>query len=468
MALSALVGLSAHLFPAFATVHAAATVVVGLVAALRRRPEGAVLVASYAAGSEILWRIAGARVPYELGKYAVIAVLLLALLTMATVRGGTVALPFLYLALLVPSAVLTFEAVGLVGREFAAFALAGPAALAVAVVFFSQFRASTEMVRRILWTFVLTSTATAVVTALDLSRDLSSGVDVAFGDQSNFFASGGFGPVQVSSALGLGVVACILLATTEPNHSLRALEVALAVAIGVQTMLTFSRGGIYTVAIAVVVYTFMRFRVRRASGATLVVIAGLGAIVTLLVVPWLNDFTEGAFAERFSDTRTGRTGIAVEDVEIFTEHPVFGVGPGMAKYEEVSYEVCRVRRAGCVDPSSHTEFTRMLSEHGLFGLAALGLLAAMVVRAYRRAGPTEAPFTAAMLAWALAHMAYANLRLVAAAFVFGLAFLSSIRPKPEPEPPQVDDRERPTRATPPRNLRPPSGNGARGRRVTKT
>ena len=85
--------------------------------------------------------ITDAQVFHEVGKYAVIAIL-----GMALVRGGgrsRPALPVAYFALLVPAVVLSVRAFGLAGaREEVSFNLSGPACLAVSVLFFGRFRAN--------------------------------------------------------------------------------------------------------------------------------------------------------------------------------------------------------------------------------------------------------------------------------------------------------------------------------------
>ena len=53
------------------------------------------------------------------------------------------------------------------------------------------------------------------------------------------------------------------------------------------------------------------------------------------------------------------------DLQIFAENPLFGLGPGTAMIERD-----RISGIGI----AHTEFTRLLSDHGSLGLVAMGLL----------------------------------------------------------------------------------------------
>src|SRR5690606_14266869 len=74
--------------------------------------------------------------------------------------------------------------------------------------------------------------------------------------------------------------------------------------------------------------------------------------------------TGGAVSRRFSDTGlTGRDVLMRSDLRIWWEHPLIGVGPGRAAAERVEM----MGRAA----AAHTEFTRLLAEHGLLGAAAM-------------------------------------------------------------------------------------------------
>jgi O-antigen ligase len=174
---------------------------------------------------------------------------------------------------------------------------------------------------------------------------------------------------------------------------------------------------------------------RELRGRILVlVVIGL-ALCFGVIFPRLDSFTNGAFKERFTDSQTGRTELAANDLTIFRKNPLFGVGPGMTKYQRLGYDVCQLRSDRCANEgSSHTEFTRMLSEHGVPGLLAMVVLLALFVKAIRRSGPAARPFTIAMLTWGIAQMFYANFRIVAVPFAIGLAFVTLREPDAVPEP----------------------------------
>jgi hypothetical protein len=72
----------------------------------------------------------------------------------------------------------------------------------------------------------------------------------------------------------------------------------------------------------------------------------------------------------------------------------------------------------------HTEFTRMLGEHGMLGALSVILLLAMAWRALRAKGATfSRGVQASFLTWSLLSMLHVAMRIAAISFVFGLAFL---------------------------------------------
>lgn len=408
--------------PVLGLVQGAALLAFGMYGVLKRDLTVIICVIAYTTGCEVLWR--QIRVPmFWLGAtYLVILLSSFAVLFVLQRLGRSARVAALYVALLLPAMIATIRTTGGDAREIIAFALAGPAALAAFAAFTSQVTVQPWLYRRILWITVVSAVGPLTFAITTLIGDLNNtGVD--FGTQSNFAAAGGFGPVQVSSLLSLGVMAAVLLIIVETTMVVRVLAGIVAVVLAVQTLLTFSRGGSFSAGIAVTALALYQAKNRRVRNTIIAVAAVAFTLATLVVFPWLDDFTQGAFQERFSDTETGRTELAANDTEIFTDNIVLGVGAGMTKYQRLSYEVCQLRSDKCVaESSSHTEFTRMLAEHGIPGVIGLGLLGLLAWHALRRAGPGKG-FAIAWLAWALSQMVYANLRIVAVPFAFGLAFL---------------------------------------------
>ncbi|MEM4251374.1 MAG: ABC transporter permease [Candidatus Bathyarchaeia archaeon] len=137
-------------------------------------------------------------------------------------------------------------------------------------------------------------------------------------------------------------------------------------------------------------------------------------LVYFVIFPRLDAFTGGALSQRFADTGvTGRDRIALADLEIWRENFLFGVGPGRSTELHV---------LGSHTAAAHTEPTRLIAEHGLFGFFALLFLLVMGMRSLMRAEPGLGRAVAvSLLGWCAVFLVSTAMRLVAPAFVFGLA-----------------------------------------------
>lgn len=393
-----------------ATVHALLALSGAVwVAAVTPWVENIACAAAYLTGAELLWRITDAQVFHEVGKYGVILVLGIGLLRLGGSRR--LAMPLLYLAVLLPSAVLTIDEFGLSrAREELSFNLSGPAALAVAVLFFSRFHVGPSALRRLLWTMI---TPIAGITAVAAYGTLTAG-KLVFTGASNFTTSAGFGPNQVSAVLGLGAMLALVVAVRDPVPGRRLVAVLLALWMLVQSVLTFSRGGLVNVLVAVVLAAAYSLRQpRRAAG-----IVGPVLVVVLLsglvVYPRLVAYTGGVLETRFTDfTLDERAQLLDADLTAFRDHPLLGVGPGVGKLYR--------RLPDGRGVSAHTEFTRLLAEHGAAGVVAIGILLAIVVGSYRRAAtPVNRIWVLLAAGWTLSEMTHGAMRFAAVSFTFGL------------------------------------------------
>lgn len=415
--------------------HAVAVVTVGLYAVARRNVLLVTCLIAYLVGAEVLWRQVNAPLYYLFAPYAVILLSAFVVIMVIGKLGRDARLSVLYIALLLPGAITTIRTAGSDSRELIAFALSGPAALAALVAFMSQMSATRSAYRRILWTALVSAVGPLAIAVSDVASAVAQNGSIKFTDQSNFITSGGFGPVQVSAVLGLGVLIALLLTLLESDRICRLIAAVVAFAFAVQSLLTFSRGGMFSAAIALSALAITQARNRRMRNRVMVMVAVALSLGYFVVVPFLTDFTNGAFEKRFSDTQSARTQLAANDTQVFARNIVFGVGPGMIKFQRLGYDICKLRSDKCAqEASSHTEYTRMLGEHGLPGMLAIVVMAVLAFRAVAHAGRNR-PYAVAFMAWAIAQMFYANLRVVAVPFAFGIAFLA-VRADTGPPPPE--------------------------------
>ncbi len=404
-----------------ATAHALFTVALGLSFALFSKDTRKVgYVAAYIAGAEVLWRMTNAQIYWEAGKYFSILILGIALFRISPwQRSG---LPILYFGLLsmsIPLVLLRFGTSS-AARDAISFNLSGPFALMVCALYFSQITLDQNAMRRMAWWVILPILGIATLTA---SGTLSAG-PIVFTDESNFSTSGGFGPNQISAILGLGAGLALLLFLTGKGLATRWLTIFLALGFLTLSALTFSRGGLYNAAIMAILALAHNLRDPRRRIATILALLIIGLIGGYIIFPRLNAFTGGMLGQRFSDLNTtSRVEIAQADLEIWFANPMLGVGPGISKTE-------RIFGFGI---GSHTEYTRVLAEHGSAGILSLLVLFWMAARTYLRALKVEAQaWIAALMAWPLMEMSHAAMRVVAISFLFGLAMVNwEINPQPQ-------------------------------------
>lgn len=246
-----------------------------------------------------------------------------------------------------------------------------------------------------------------------------SNEDIQFTGESNFATSGGFGPNQVSSMLGLGVFLALAGLVLFKKRSRFGVYFAVsAVFLAAMSVLTFSRGGIYNAIGGILVLTLFHFRDLSSGVKRLAPLLILFAVFVLVIFPYLDAFTGGALEERFEDTgTTNRWEIIEADLEVFMEQPIFGVGVGQSSDSRK-----RFLGFGAV---SHTELTRLLSEHGIFGLGALFSLAMVVaINLLRPNSKSGKAFIAGAAAWSFLFMMNAGMRLAAPSFMLGIACLT--------------------------------------------
>ena len=392
-----------------ATVHAIGTFALGLWwLAHDRYPDRLIYLTAYITGAELLWRGVYAPVFYEFGKYSVGLLLVLGLLKYRRLFIADKR-PLIYFALLLPS-ILVMPAFD---RQMIAFNLTGPFSLAVATMFFSTVKLTQEQMKRILVALL------APVIGLGFMASYLTSLyeeTIVFGGGSIKETAAGIPGNQVSSILGLGALAAFLYVLTDRRHKvLRLLMVGSMIWLMAQAALTFSRGGVWTGIGAIAVAVFYLVRDRRLRYLSISILAVVCLVSYFYVFPALEDFTKGTLSERFrSFDTTGRDSIAEGDLKAFEEHPVFGVGPDQSRaYHELFF--------GSASP--HTEYSRLLAEHGSFGIVAMLILFWLALQRFFVKLPLQSKaYGVAFITWALLFMLHSAMRLVAPSFLFGLAF----------------------------------------------
>ncbi len=104
------------------------------------------------------------------------------------------------------------------------------------------------------------------------------------------------------------------------------------------------------------------------------------------------------------------------EIKMFKENPVFGVGAGRGRELRggIGYEQ---------GVNSHNELTRMLGEHGSFGLIGLIILFLMPIIYFFKKDVNYNIYTLPFLVFWLLTLNHAAMRLAAPAFIYALSLL---------------------------------------------
>lgn len=406
-------GLIFHFSPvSLATAHGISVLIIGIfISLISREREPISYVAAYIVGSEVLWRMTGASLPWEYSKYALILLFLLSIIRDRHAKFPV--LPTLYFLFLVPSTLLTLELLGWTeARGQISFNLSGPLVLMVSAWYFEQ----TKFPRR-KQMLLLVALIAPIVSIATILFYATLTTPIAWINDSNFITSGGFGPNQVSTILGLGALALLLLAiTARPKHIVGAGIVGFVLWFLGQGFLTFSRGGVYAAVIAFAtsgVFAMLSNGTRRSARLIpLVVVCSIGIYFTL---PILDDFTGGALVTRFGDLNLSRRdAIAVDDIEAFLSRPITGVGVGLAREFRQN-----INESGT---AAHTEYTRAIAEHGIMGIISYTVLIVALLIQIKRTPPSAKIIVVAFVIWGMLTLFHAAMRLAAPSFLLAFAF----------------------------------------------
>jgi len=406
----AVIGVASALSSVAATLYGAAVVVTAVIVILGSSTPSRVLAATaYAGVCDAFWRMTDARVPWELSKYLVAFGAVMVLLRFVRSWRGAL-LPLVTIALLLPGILASAldEGIGF-ARDNASSYEMGVISFALAALAFRHVIATKDEAWTLSWVILGPLIATLSAT----SYFVLTTPDIEFGSESNFAVTGGYGPNQISSAMGLIMVICLLAAFLPHARRFWPILAGLGVWAMWATFLTFSRGGIYSFALAGAAMALIGIGSRGSRLRTLLIaVAAVIGIVTVFSAA--NDFTGNWLDTRYSDSQTaGRSTIAEMDLAVFGSHPITGVGTGRAP------EFRTQDRLG--EAGAHTEFTRLLAEHGVFGIGVLAMMAAILVQGYRRSlSYWNRLMVAALSMWSLSTMLHAATRISAVGLMLAL------------------------------------------------
>jgi O-antigen ligase len=398
----ALLGRVMKLSPALATLHAYLTffAVVYLFVRKNMPLERFLIMMGYSLASSVLWRVTEAKVLWFLPEYLCFAVIVLRIWNQPSVRKGTKGI-FLFFLLLLPSVPLTIAKMDLLwARDQITYTLMPLLLLTVALFAFSRVRLTYHQIALMLIGSVLPVFSVWAISFFAVFVE-----KISYGTSSSFAAVGGIAPNQVSNLFSFGAVAlaCIALFPNMEKRS-RLLVVSLSLVLFIQSIMTFSRGGVYNLLVFILVlFPFLLERKRRVR--FIIIYSILSLLIIQFGMPLLNEYTEGNLEKRYmKEGSTGRDELIRQDINIFANNPLLGVGPGAARELRQTATLHGV--------NAHTEFSRMLAEHGIFGLGSVLVLLLVMYRIFKESkSQRNRGMIAACFAWTLTMFAHSATRI---------------------------------------------------------
>ncbi len=418
-----LLGVIVFNFQGVSKVYGYLIVVVGFLVLLktRNRNDEVLYICAYIVGSEVFLRMTNGNPNHEFAKYSLVVFFLI-----GYVYSGfsKMSMPYLFfIIVLLPGVIIANETLdfGVVFRKKISFNLSGSLCLAVAAMHTFGRKITVGQMGNLLLIMGLPIISTAIYTQL-YAPDLK---EVLTGTSSNSDLSGGFGPNQVSTILGLGMfiffTRIILYSRTK---LIFIVNVLIAFYVTYRGLLTFSRGGMITGFLMILIFMFFIYMSSKKKGRiklnyfVIVFVALVSAVWMFTSVK-----TEGLIDKRYAnknalgvekkDLSTGRSQLVEEEVDWFLENPFFGIGVGKGTdYRTAKYGFLY---------ASHNEITRLLAEHGMFGIIALMIL--FFTPIFYFMGNKDNIFLFCFLLFWLLTINHAAMRTAAPSFVYALSIL---------------------------------------------
>lgn len=420
----AMLGFVVYLFPFVAKIYGYAIFIMGVfyVIKTQNKHNEALVAAAYVVGSEVFLRMTGGNPLYEISKYGVMVFIFMGMYYSGFSKSAT---PYwIFLLLLVPSVVLTTFVLDFETnlKNAIAFNISGPVCLGVASIYTYRRKIPLNEMNAVILAMGLPIVSCMVYLTFYTPRLQ----DVVTSTQSNFETSGGFGPNQVATVFGLGMFVFFSRMILESKTKLMlVLNLLLAITMSYRGIVTFSRGGMVTGFLMILLLLLFLYAKSNYTGR--VKLNYVMVFITLaMVATWTyTSFqTGGLIDKRYAnqDARgrekesqfTGREDVAMGEIDAFLKNPIFGVGVG--KGAEVRFEETGIMVL------SHDEITRMLAEHGTLGIVGLLILFFTPLVLYLENKFNM--FLLCFLAFWFLTINHAAMRTAAPAFVYSLSLLN--------------------------------------------
>jgi len=386
---------------------------------------------AYLVGAEVLFRMAGGMVFYELPKYAVLVFLFVGLVVEK--RNHHISLSYIiYILLLLIGIAFVDIPFDASIRKAIAFNLSGPILLGVSAIYFYRRPLALSAIMDMLFYMAL-----PIISMLSLLYFRTPDIhEISFGGGASFEASGGYGPNQVATILGVGVfIVAVHLFFNRRIFALFSLDMFLFSYLIYRGLITLSRGGMVTAFLAVSLFVYYYILSRENKILNLAKYSGLLVLFGFALFMYTSNATGGMLENRYanknasgttkSDITTGRATLFASEVSAFLDHPFFGVGIGGGKFYRM--EELEIRAA------SHNEMGRLIGEHGLMGIVALLILLVVPIRHIFKQPYLARAFLGSFLIFWFLTINHSAMRIAFPGFIYGLSVAVIVFNKEEDE-----------------------------------
>ena len=330
----------------------------------------------YLSSFEVFARIlkSGPYIPWELSKYLFSFTFIFYLLT--TKIKFKKPIGFLMILILIPGSIIDLS--NRVSFGLLVYNLMGPLSIAFLLIILGKTRINENHFNsylRSLWY----SSITMLVYVTILTPNIST---LNFSLNANFQATAGFGSNQVSTILGIGMFLSFYAWMNKKefsnSHRIDGLFIAL---FAYQGFLSFSRGGMVVGLFCILIYYIFlklsknyhaiaknrKLKPTTFFGIGLFFVFGSYLLINIISEGNINDrylgetqkTLDGEAVRTLNSMTTGRYELVKSDFKLWGKNFIFGTGVGASKF---------LRDSGISYAASHTEFSRLVAEHGIFGL----------------------------------------------------------------------------------------------------
>ena len=394
--------------PILATIHSLIILPLGIYFVLKKNnPDAAIYVISYILGCETLWRAFNSTLVWEYSKYSIIIIISLAIFRLGPMKIKK-KLGLLCIIFLIPSLFVMDE----LNRVSVSHALSGPLLFGLSMLIFSNYYVDRQQFISILKIFLLPSTAFALLAFYGTIAGDEISYHVVYTKKTT---TAGLGANQVSNMLGLGSLFSFLLFNLESKY--KKLHLIMGFTFLIQAILTFSRGGVWTVLISLTVYLLFQIKNSKNKIKFICGFLFISAILNFFILPKVDGIFSDSLKSRYSDfDNTQRNTLIKMELGIFRENPILGIGPGMSR----QYRVNKFQNP----KNNHTEYTRLLAEHGIFGLGVIFIYILAILKIYNLNNEFTRGIALSLATWSLLVMFHSATRLAATSVIFGIATIN--------------------------------------------